>query len=199
MEGLLVIVSGPSGSGKGTVVKQLDPNHGYALSISVTTRQPRPGEQDGREYFFATKDEFRKLRDENNLLEYTKYVGNYYGTPRKYVEEQISQGTVVLLEIEVDGALQVKEKFPDAVLIFLVAPSISELEQRLAGRKTEDTAEVQSRLQRALEELELVDKYDYLVINDDVQAAVERVNAIVKAERLKPARCRAEIQHFLKD
>jgi len=195
MEGLLIIVSGPSGAGKGTVVKKLIPN--YALSISVTTRKPRISEQDGREYFFVTKEEFSKMLEDDNLLEHAEYVGNYYGTPRKYVEDQISQGKVVILEIEVVGALQVKEKFPDAVLVFLIPPTLDELEQRLAGRKTEDAAEMRGRLDKALKELELVDNYDYLVINDSVSLAANRINAIVTAERLKPTRCRAEIRDFV--
>ena len=193
----MVIMSGPSGAGKGTVVKQLMLENDYALSISVTTRLPRVDEAHGKEYFFVTKDKFDNMLEEDNLLEHAEFVGNYYGTPRKYVEEQISQAKVVILEIEVVGALQVKEKFPDAVLIFLIPPSLDELEQRLVGRNTEDAAVIRSRLKKALEELTLVDNYDYLVVNDSVALAVEKVNAIVVAERLKPTRCKAEIHNFI--
>jgi len=196
MEGMLVIISGPSGSGKGTVVKQLDADLGYARSISVTTRQPRDGEVDGRDYFFTTEENFTKMRQANELLEHAVYVSNYYGTPRRYVEEQIIAGKAVVLEIEVYGALQVKEKFPEAVLIFLMPPSLSELSNRLRGRNTEDNVTIEARLKKSMEEIPFIDKYDYLVINDEVSLAVEKVNTIVNAERLKPKRCKDEIQAF---
>lgn len=199
MQGMLVIISGPSGSGKGTVVKRLDPKNGYALSISVTTRKPREGEVHGRDYFFTTEAGFHKMREENALLEHAVYVGNYYGTPRKYVEEQIEKSKVVVLEIEVYGALQVKEKFPSAVLIFLMPPTLSELTKRLTKRGTEDEVTIESRLKKALEELPLIDRYNYLVINDVIHDAVEKIDTIVEAERMKPFRCAAEIQNFLKN
>jgi len=192
----LVIISGPSGSGKGTVVKELDPEKGYARSISVTTRKPREGEVDGRDYFFTTEDEFHKMRAENALLEHFFYVNNYYGTPKGYVEEQIAKGKVVVLEIEVYGALQVKEKFPEAVLIFLLPPTYSELERRLTNRGTEDAVTIEARLKKALEEVPFIDRYNYLVINDDVAAAVDKIDSIVMAERLRPKRCSAEIYEF---
>jgi len=194
--GMLVIISGPSGSGKGTVVKQLRPENGYALSISVTTRAPREGEQHGRDYFFATKDEFKKMREENALLEHAAYVGNYYGTPRKYVEEQIENGKIVVLEIDVHGALQIKEKFPSAILIFLIPPSLPELSDRLNKRGTEDAVTIEARLKKALEEVPLINRYNYLVINDDVPLAVHKIDSIVTAERLKPARSARIIQDF---
>ncbi|MCL2363810.1 MAG: guanylate kinase [Defluviitaleaceae bacterium] len=196
MEGLLVIISGPSGSGKGTVVKQLDADKGYARSISVTTRAPRVGEEHGRDYFFHTPDEFARMRQENELLEHALFVGNFYGTPRKYVEEQISRGRMVVLEIEVQGALQVREKFPDAVLVFLMPPTLSELQRRLTKRATEDAVTIDARLKRALEEVPLINEYDYLVINDVVAHAVEKIDAIVAAERLRPHRCKHEITQF---
>jgi len=196
MEGILLIISGPSGSGKGTVVKQLDTALGYARSISVTTRAPRDGEVNGRDYFFTTEENFIQMRQENALLEHAVYVSNYYGTPRRYVEEQISEGKVVVLEIEVYGALQVKEKFPEAVLIFLMPPTISELSNRLKGRNTEDDVTIEARLKKSMEEIPFIDKYNYLVINDKVQLAVEKINAIVTAERLKPKRCKVEINAF---
>lgn len=193
----MVIISGPSGSGKGTVVKQLSPDDGYALSISVTTRKPREGEIDGRDYFFTTEDEFIKMREENALLEHAVYVSNYYGTPRRYVEEQIEKGKIVVLEIEVYGALQVKEKFPSAVLIFLMPPTLSELEKRLTLRGTEDAVTIEARLKKALEEIPLVDRYNYLVINDIVPEAVSKINSIVAAERMRPARSAAMVKHFI--
>ncbi|MCL2355800.1 MAG: guanylate kinase [Defluviitaleaceae bacterium] len=197
MQGLLVIISGPSGSGKGTVVKRLSPENGYALSISVTTRAPREGEVHGRDYFFATEDEFKNLRAENALLEHAAYVGNFYGTPRKYVEEQIENGKIVVLEIDVHGALQVKEKFPAAVLIFLIPPSLPELSARLNNRGTEDAVTIEARLKRALEEVPLINRYNYLVVNDDIPDAVHKIDSIVTAERLKPARSAKIIQEFI--
>jgi len=196
MNGMLVIISGPSGSGKGTVVKQLDPALGYAVSVSVTTRKPRAGEAHGRDYFFITEEEFVRMRSENDLLEHFAYVGNYYGTPRSYVEEQIARGKIVVLEIEVNGALQVKEKFPEAVLVFLMPPTLTELQQRLIRRATEDAVTIEARLKRALEEIPLIDQYDYLVINDDLRQAVDNVNAIVVAERLRPLRNKDTVKDF---
>ena len=193
MCGLLVVISGPSGAGKGTVVKQLTQEEGFAFSVSVTTRSPRTGEACGLDYFFVTNEEFAKLQADNNLLEHAEYVGNYYGTPRKYVDDQIANGKVVLLDIEVVGALQVKEQFPDAVLIFLIPPTLAELERRLTGRKTEDAPTVELRLKKAMEELSLVNSYDYLVVNDDVTAAADKIKAIVTAEQLKPIRRKAVI------
>ena len=195
-KGMLVIISGPSGSGKGTVVSQL--KNDYALSISVTTRAPRPGEQDGTDYFFRTEEEFFALRENNELLEHAVYVGKYYGTPRKYVEEQIDLGNVVVLEIEVNGALQVKKKFPDAVLVFLIPPTLNELARRLAFRATEDALEIEDRLRRALEEIELIPHYDYLVINDNLPAVVDEISNIVNAEALKPNRCKNLVDAFIK-
>jgi len=195
-KGMLVIISGPSGSGKGTVVKRLAPEKDYALSVSVTTRAPRAGEQDGRDYFFTTEADFHKMREENALLEHALFVGHFYGTPRQYVESRISDGKIVVLEIEVQGALQVKEKFPDAVLIFLMPPTMPELHRRLVRRGTEDTKLVHARLKKALEEVPLIDRYNYLVINDDVSRAVETIDSIVTAERSKPGRSAAAILAF---
>jgi len=196
MEGLLVIISGPSGSGKGTVVKRLDAAKGYARSISVTTRTPRVGEEHGRDYFYTTPEEFTRMRQDNELLEHAQFVGHFYGTPRKYVEERIREGRIVVLEIEVQGALQVREKFPDAVLIFLMPPSLEELRRRLVTRATEDAVTIDARLNRALEEVPLISEYDYLVINHEVSAAVGQIDAIVEAERLRPARSQGIIANF---
>ena len=192
MKGMLVIISGPSGSGKGTVVKHLD----YALSISVTTRKKREYEQHGVDYFFCTEEEFVRMRENNELLEHFVYVGQYYGTPRRYVEDQINKGEAVILEIEVNGALQVKEKFPEAVLIFLIPPTINELARRLVFRNTEDPLEIEERMNRALEEIQLIDQYDYLVVNDELSEAIREIDAIIQAEYLKPHRSKARIEKF---
>lgn len=187
--GSLLIISGPSGSGKGTVVKALAKSgDNYAVSVSVTTRKIRRGEREGVDYFFKTEDEFGAMRDNEQLLEHASFVGNLYGTPRFYVEDMIEKGKTVLLEIEVNGALQVRERYPDCVLIFLVPPSFDELQRRLAARGTEDKMTAQSRIVRAKEEIALIGKYDYLVINDQVEKAVDCIQKITFAEGLRPAR-----------
>jgi len=196
MKGMLVIISGPSGSGKGTVVKSLDPMRDYALSVSVTTRSPRNGETDGKDYFFRTPEEFIYMRDNHQLLEHAVYCNHYYGTPRHYVEKQICDGKAVVLEIEVNGALQVREKFGEAVLIFLMPPTLDDLYKRLVRRNTEDVDTIEDRVRRAHEEIKLISKYDYLVINDTVAEAVNRINTIVEAESLKPIRNQDAIIHF---
>jgi len=195
MKGMLVIISGPSGSGKGTVVKNLQ----YSLSISVTTRKKRDGEQEGVDYFFRTEEEFSKMRENNELLEHAQFVGKSYGTPRKYVEDQIDLGKVVVLEIEVNGALQVKEKFPNTVMIFLMPPTMKELEGRLERRNTEDAMEIDDRMSRAREEIKLIDRYDYLVINDDLNIAMQEIETIVNAEYLKPHRSQDRIKMFTQE
>ena len=187
-KGMLVIISGPSGSGKGTVVKRLDAALNYALSISLTTRPPREDEVDGRDYFFCTTEEFTAKRDAGELLEHASFCGNFYGTPRTYVEEQIDNGKAVVLEIDVNGALQVRDKFPEAVLIFLIPPTMQELERRLISRNTEDKETVEDRMRRAHEEIQLIEKYNYLVINDEVEDAVYGINTIINAESLRPFR-----------
>jgi len=198
-KGMLVIISGPSGSGKGTVVKQLDPQMGYALSISMTTRQPRPNEVHGKDYFFVSEEEFINTRNNDGLLEHAAFTGNLYGTPRKYVEEQIAKGQAVILEIEVEGALQVKELFDDAVLIFLMPPTIDELSRRLFHRNTETRMTIEQRLIRAKNEIKYIDSYDYIVINDKVENAVDKINTIVGAEFLKPHRNRHLVENFRGD
>ena len=187
-KGLLLVISGFSGAGKGTVVKRLLEQHNdYALSISATTRLPREGEQDGREYFFKSKEEFEKMIEASELIEYARYVDNYYGTPKAYVEEQLKEGKNVILEIEIQGALNIKSIFPDAVLLFIMPPSAKELERRLVGRGTEDEATIRARLSRASEEAQGVENYNYIVINDDVDACVETIDSIVKSEKRKAA------------
>ena len=181
--GVLVVVSGFSGAGKGTIMKSLMAKYdNYALSVSATTRNPRPGEEDGREYFFRTREEFEKMIDQDQLIEYAQYVGNYYGTPKAYVEEQLSQGRDVILEIEIQGARKIKKKFPDAVLVFVTAPSMEELKERLVGRGTETQTVIRQRLARASQEAEGVEEYDYLLVNDELDQAVDRLHNIIQSE-----------------
>ena len=168
-KGLLLVISGFSGAGKGTVMKEIMKKYDdYALSISATTRLPREGEVDGREYFFKTVEQFKQMINENKLIEYANYVGNYYGTPKEYVENHLEAGKNVILEIEIQGALNIKKLYPDAVLMFIMPPDAKELENRLRGRGTEDEKTVHARLMRAAEEAEGVEAYDYIVVNDDV-------------------------------
>lgn len=187
--GILAVVSGFSGSGKGTIMKELLQQYdNYALSISATTRQPREGEVHGREYFFLSKEEFEQLIKEEKLIEYAQYVGNYYGTPSSFVEEQRNAGKDVILEIEVQGALQVKEKFPDTVLLFVTPPSAGELASRLRGRGTETEEVIAQRMAQAVTESTLMDQYDYLVVNDSLQEAVETMHNILQMEHYKISR-----------
>ena len=188
--GLLIVLSGPSGVGKGTVRKELfsQPNTNYEYSISMTTRAPRPGEEDGVDYFFKSREEFEQLIETGGLLEHAEFVGNYYGTPLAYVHETLDAGRDVFLEIEVQGAAQIREKAPDALFIFLAPPSISELEQRLIGRGTEAQDVIAKRIATAREELEMMSLYDYVVENDEVQNACDKINAIIKAEHCRRTR-----------
>ncbi len=192
-KGMLIIISGPSGSGKGTVVKKLDPEKGYALSISMTTRSPRTGEVHGRDYFFTSREEFIEIKNQNGFLEHAEFVGNLYGTPKSYVIDQIDQGKNVILEIDVQGALQIKEVFHNCILIFLVPPTFEELENRLRARNTEDDETIKRRLIRAKNEILLIDKYDYLIINDTIDQSVQTIYDIVKAEDCRPSKCKREI------
>lgn len=179
--GSLIVISGFSGVGKGTVVRRLVSDYGYDLSVSATTRAPREGEVNGREYYFMERSEFENLIDYGGFIEWTQYVENYYGTPKKYVEEGLAQGKNIILEIEVMGALNVKSQFPDALLIFISAPSIGELRNRLEGRGTESESTILKRLRKATEEAEDMDKYDYIVVNDDLEECISTVDAVIKS------------------
>ncbi len=182
-KGILVVVSGFAGSGKGTLMKKLMTDYDdYALSVSATTRLPRPGEVDGREYFFKTVEEFKKMIAEEKFIEYAQYVSNYYGTPKKYVKEQLNEGKDVILEIEIQGALQIKEKFPEALLLFVTPPSAEILKNRLIGRGTEEASVIQKRLERAREEAEGIEKYDYFVINDELDRCALQMHQIIQSE-----------------
>ena len=188
-KGILTVVSGFSGAGKGTIMKRLMEKYdNYALSVSATTRAPRPGEEEGREYFFRTVEEFEKMIAKEQLIEYAKYVDNYYGTPRAYVEEQLEAGKDVILEIEIQGALKVKEKVPETLLLFVTPPSARELKDRLVKRGTESMEVILSRMERAREEAKGMDRYDYLVINDVLEDCVDEVHKIIQGEHRKSFR-----------
>ena len=188
-KGVLTVVSGFSGAGKGTVMKRLIQKYDdYALSISVTTRKPREGERDGIEYFFKTKEEVETMIENDEFLEYARYVDNYYGTPRFYVEEMLAKGKNVILEIEIQGAMQIKSKNPEAGLVFVTPPSFEELRNRLVGRGTETADVIESRLRRASEEAEGMPSYDYILVNDQVEDCVDRLHQIILSERAKAQR-----------
>lgn len=188
-KGILTVVSGFSGAGKGTVMKELLKKYDYELSISATTRAPREGEEHGREYFFLTRDQFQSMIKLNELIEWAEYVGNFYGTPKKYVSDQLEAGKNVILEIEIQGALKVKDQFPDALLLFLTPSTATELKNRLVHRGTESDEKIRQRLKRAVDEAVYMDYYDYIVLNetDKLDDCVESVNCIIKNEHSKPS------------
>ena len=185
--GLLIVFSGPSGVGKGTVRQEIfsTPDHKFEYSVSMTTRAQRPGEVDGKDYFFRSREEFEELIRNGQMLEYAEYVGNYYGTPLTYVNETLDKGIDVFLEIEVQGALQVKKKVPDAVFIFLTPPDLNELQERLVGRGTDSEEVIAQRIERAREEIALMSEYDYAIVNDEVPLAAERVKRVIEAEHFR--------------
>ena len=205
-KGILVVVSGFSGSGKGTIMKELLSRYdNYALSISATTRSPREGEQDGQEYFFKTREEFEEMIAADALIEHACYVENYYGTPRAYVEEQLALGKDVILEIEIQGALQIRKRFPDTLLLFISPPDARTLEKRLVGRGTESMDVIENRLSRAVEEAEGIESYDYFIINDDLNTCVEQVHRLIQGEHSRVSRSlelineiRTELKEFQK-
>lgn len=196
--GMLIVLSGPSGCGKGTMMAQILKDERFTVSVSATTRAPREGEIEGRSYFFLTKEEFQRRITENRLLEYAEYCGNYYGTPREAVEERLEEGKNVILEIEVLGAFQVKERFPDTLLVFVIPPSLQELERRLRARGTETEEAVLARVTRAKEELTQARRYDYVIENDRLEDAVADFFTIVRAENLRAARRVKEIGEMAK-
>ena len=199
-KGILFILSGPSGVGKGTVRKNLfEQATELKYSISMTTREKRPGEVDGVDYFYKTNEAFEKLIEQNQLLEYAKYVNNYYGTPRDYVERTLEAGYDVFLEIEVQGALQVKKSFPEGVFIFLFPPSLEELKNRIVMRGTESNELVLNRLKEARKEIEMMDSYDYVVVNDQVNHAVAKIQSIIQSEHLKRERIEMQYKKILED
>lgn len=185
--GVLIVLSGPSGVGKGTVRKALfeEPDIDFQYSISMTTRQPRNGEVNGEDYFFVTRDEFETEIANGDILEYAEYVGNYYGTPKKFIDQTLAAGRDVLLEIDVQGALQVKEKMPEGAYIFLTPPDLAALKERLIGRGTEAMDVIDRRVSAATAEIRMMANYDYAVVNDEVSLAVNRIKDIIKVERLR--------------
>ena len=199
-KGILVVVSGFSGSGKGTIMKELLSRYdNYALSVSATTRNPREGEQDGREYFFKTREEFEEMIASDALIEYACYVENYYGTPRAYVEEQLALGKDVILEIEIQGALQIRKRFPDTLLLFISPPDARTLEKRLVGRGTESMDVIENRLSRAVEEAEGIESYDYFIINDDLNTCVEQVHRLIQGEHSRVSRSLELINEIIRE
>lgn len=205
-QGILIVVSGFSGAGKGTIMKELISRYEqYALSVSATTRAPRPGEEDGKSYFFKNRQEFEQMIADNALIEYACYVENYYGTPRAYVEEQLAGGRDVILEIEIQGARKIKAQFPDAVLLFVTTTDAKTLRERLIGRGTETPEVIEQRLARAVQESDGIEEYDYLVVNDDLDTCVQEIHSIIESEHRKIRRnmesvnnIREELQGFSK-
>lgn len=205
-KGILVVVSGFAGAGKGTIMKEIVGKYdNYSLSVSATTRNPRPGEEAGKAYFFKTKEEFEQMIEEDAFIEYATYVNNYYGTPKKYVFEQLEKGQDVILEIEIQGALQVKKKYPDTLLLFVTPPDADTLKHRLVGRGTEDEATIALRLARASDESEGIENYDYILVNDELDACVESMHAIIQNEKYRTFRnlpfinrIRDELKGFVK-
>ena len=195
--GLLIVLSGPSGVGKGTVRAAVFANNQfqYVYSVSATTRAQRPGEVDGKDYYFVSREEFEAMIQTEDLLEYAEYVGNYYGTPIQKIEENLAAGHDVFLEIEVQGAMKVKERMPEGIFIFLAPPNLEELESRITGRGTDAAHVIQERMATAKEEIELMQHYDYVVVNDQVQHAVDKINAIIQSEHLKVERVVDQIRH----
>ena len=199
-EGILIVVSGFSGAGKGTLMKRLVEEYdGYSLSISATTREPRPGEEDGREYFFLSREQFEKRIADHALIEHAEYCGNYYGTPKDYVERELAAGRDVILEIEIQGALKIKEQYPDALLLFVSTPDAAELRRRLSGRGTETAEVIRKRLGRAAKEAEGIEAYAYIVINDDMETCVRELHGIIAAAHHAPGRNEAFIKKMRRE
>lgn len=199
-KGILFVLSGPSGVGKGTVRERLfERSVDLKYSVSATTRKKRPGEQEGIDYFYKSKEQFLDMIEQKEFLEYANYVNNYYGTPREYVEEEIAKGNDVFLEIEVQGALQVKHNFPEGVFIFLFPPSLDELKNRIVGRGTESQDLIVNRLKEAKKEIDMMSEYDYVVVNDNVDKAVEKIQSIIEAEHCKRERIESQYKKIMED
>ncbi|MFP4477800.1 MAG: guanylate kinase [Candidatus Izemoplasmatales bacterium] len=199
--GLLVVISGPSGVGKGTIRKALFkiPDNNFVYSVSMTTRKPRQGEVDGVDYFFVSREEFEERIKNNGFLEYAEFVGEYYGTPIDYIDNQMDKGKEVIIEIEVQGALQVRERMPEAIFVFIVPPSKKSLLDRLKIRGTEEEKKIQERITKAEREFGLAYKYDYIVVNDEVENAADRIYAIIRAEHAKTERSIHKYYKLLED
>ncbi len=198
-KGILIVFSGPAGTGKGTVCKEfLKNNSDSVFSVSATTRLPRPGEEHGKEYYFISRDEFKNMIADDGFLEYAEFCDNFYGTPKKAVTEKLDQGYNVILEIEVQGAMQIKKKMPESVLVFIAPPSKQVLRQRIEGRATETMDVIDKRMEAAVEELKKIDEYDYVIVNDEVYLAVSKLESIIKAEKLKTKRNKSFIQEVCK-
>lgn len=197
-KGQLIVLSGPSGVGKGTVCTAIRScNSEIVYSVSATTRLPRDGEQEGINYFYKSQSQFRDMMNNDELLEWAEYVGNYYGTPRSFVNETINKGKDIILEIEVQGALQVKERFPQGVFIFLLPPSLEELKSRITNRGTESEETIKDRMNVAVEELKLLEQYDYAVVNDTISSACSKIQAIITAEHCKRERMLPQVQKWI--
>lgn len=198
-KGIIAIISGFSGVGKGTIVKELVSRYGYVVSISATTRKPREGEVDGQSYFFKTQEEFEQMIKKDELMEYAQYVDHYYGTPKKYVMEQLEQGNDVLLEIEMQGALKIKEKFPEVSLIFITPPSVEELKKRLINRGTETMEVIEKRVKRAAQECVYMPEYDYIVENDSLEMCIEQIHALLQSIHFENRNQKNLIENIRKD
>ncbi|MBO4373550.1 MAG: guanylate kinase [Lachnospiraceae bacterium] len=198
--GILTVVSGFAGSGKGTLMKKLLENYdGYALSVSATSRSPRPGEKEGVSYFFKSRSEFEKMIEDDGFLEHAEYVGNYYGTPKDFVFSKLDEGFDVILEIEIQGAMQIKERFPDTLLVFVMPPGAEELKSRLVGRGTETPEIIEKRMKRAAAESEGIEKYDFIVVNDDIDKCTKQLHEIIQAAHFTPSHQMEFIQEIRKE
>lgn len=193
-QGVLTVISGFSGAGKGTIMKELIDKYDYFLSISATTRQPREGEQDGVHYHFVSREQFENMISQGDLIEWAEYVGNYYGTPKKFVEEQLAKGKDVLLEIEMQGGMLVKKQFPDALLLFVTPPTADDLKTRLSGRGTETEEQIAKRLKRASEEVVYMNDYEYIIVNDILENAVQDIHSLIQSQHNKKSNCNELIE-----
>lgn len=195
-KGLLIVISGPAGAGKGTICKSLISRNEYYLSVSATTRSPRKGEENGKSYFFTTKDDFLKRIDQNDFLEYAEVYGNYYGTPRSTVINALNNGKDVILEIDIQGALKVKENYPDGIFIFILPPSMTILKERLVNRGSETPESLMTRFKSAFKEINYVSKYNYAVVNDEVEKAAHKIECILEAEKCSVDRMKEKFTNF---